>query len=83
MGPAWGSEGGKYGKTYPRVQLMSKFLEANVPPCQYIDSLKFVKPGQWATVDGQHFTQAGYNAWGSAITQALASPPATKGANGK
>ncbi|MPS30443.1 MAG: SGNH/GDSL hydrolase family protein [Alcaligenaceae bacterium] len=83
VGPAWGSEGGKYGKTYPRVQLMSKFLEANVPPCQYIDSLKFAKPGQWATMDGQHFTQAGYNAWGAAITQALANAPATKGATGK
>ncbi|VCU70682.1 hypothetical protein PIGHUM_02758 [Pigmentiphaga humi] len=74
VGPPWGSEGGKYGKTYPRVQLISKFLEANVSPCRYIDSTKLSKPGQWATVDGQHFTPTGYQQWGNAIAQALAKP---------
>jgi len=73
VGPAWGSEGGKYGKTYARVQLVSKFLAANSAPCQYIDSLQFAKPGQWATVDGQHFTPTGYKQWSDAIAKALVS----------
>lgn len=72
VGPTWGSEGGKYGKTFPRVQVTSRFLEANVSPCRYIDSLKFSKPKQWATVDGQHLTPPGYQQWGEAIAQALA-----------
>ncbi|GAA4329417.1 SGNH/GDSL hydrolase family protein [Pigmentiphaga soli] len=76
VGPAWGTEGGQYGKSYARVQLMSKFLAVNVSPCRYIDSLQFSKPGQWATVDGQHFRPAGYKAWGDAIAKALATAPA-------
>ena len=56
VGPNWGTEGGKYGKTYARVELTSKFLAANVAPCDYVDSLKFSKQGEWATVDGQHLT---------------------------
>ncbi len=71
VGPAWGSEGGKYGKTYARVELMSKFLAANVSPCQFLDSTTYSKPGQWATVDGQHFTGPGYKQWADAIAKAL------------
>ena len=74
VGPAWGSEGGKYGKTYARVELTSKFLAVNTAPCTYIDSLKFSKPGQWATTDGQHFTGPGYKQWGDAISKALLKP---------
>jgi lysophospholipase L1-like esterase len=55
---------------------MSQFLAANVAPCTYIDSLTLSKPGQWITTDGQHFTVAGYQAWGTAIGSALAKLPA-------
>ncbi len=71
VGPNWGTEGGKYGKTFPRVKQISSFLSANVAPCSYINSLKFSKPGQWATTDGQHLTQQGYKHWGAAISKEL------------
>jgi|SRR5690606_14958261 len=71
IGPNWGSEGGKYGKTYAKVKQMSAFLAATVAPCSYVDSLKFSKPGQWATTDGQHLTVQGYKHWGSAISGEL------------
>ena len=80
VGPAWGSEGGKFGKTFARVQQMSTFLSSNVAPCAYVDSLKFAKPGQWATVDGQHFTATGYKSWGDAIAQAIVETKPTKAA---
>jgi hypothetical protein len=79
IGPAWGTEGGKFGKTFARVKLMSSFLSANVGPCTYIDSLTFSKPGEWATLDGQHFTAQGYKQWGAAITNALVQTPAIAG----
>jgi len=74
VGPAWGSEGGKYGKTFARAELTSRFIAANAAPCKYIDSLSFSKPGQWPTVDGQHFTGPGYTQWATAITKSLATP---------
>ncbi|MDE1167864.1 MAG: SGNH/GDSL hydrolase family protein [Pseudomonas sp.] len=77
VGPAWGKAGGMYQKNDARTQLMSQFLAANVAPCTYIDSLSFSKPGQWVTTDGQHFTVAGYQAWGIAIADALAKLPAS------
>jgi hypothetical protein len=79
IGPAWGTEGGKFGKTFTRVKLMSSFLQANVAPCTYVDSLTFSKPGEWATVDGQHFTGPGYKLWGDAITKTLDALPTVKG----
>lgn len=75
VGPAWGSEGGKYQKTFARVKMMSSFLSSNVAPCTYIDSLTFSKPGAWTTTDGQHFTATGYKAWGDAIVQKLVELP--------
>ena len=82
VGPPWGDDGGRYGnkfgKTENRVQFMSNFLANNVSPCTYIDSLKFSKPKQWPTLDGQHFTLAGYQAWGSAITQSIVNIPDIK-----
>lgn len=75
VGPTWGSEGGKYGKTYTRVEQVSKFLSSNVSPCRYIDSLAFSKPGQWATVDGQHLTGPGYKTWSDSITKVLLKKP--------
>jgi hypothetical protein len=76
VGPAWGSEGGKFGKTFEGVKQVSTFLSANVAPCSYIDSTTFSKPGQWRTVDGQHFTESGYKLWGMAIVNAIAASPA-------
>ncbi|WP_428977853.1 cellulose synthase subunit BcsC-related outer membrane protein [Pseudomonas japonica] len=80
VGPTWGTEGGKYGKTFARVELTSKFLASNVAPCDYIDSLTFAKQGQWATIDGQHLTSMGYASWSKAITEALLKTPAVQGA---
>ena len=71
VGPNWGTEGGKYGKTYAKVKQMSAFLAANVAPCSYVDSLKFSKPGEWATTDGQHLNVQGYQKWGAAISAEL------------
>jgi len=71
VGPAWGTPGGKYFKNDARVQQLSHFLSSNVAPCDYVDSLKFSKPGQWTTVDGQHLTQSSYASWSRAITNAL------------
>jgi len=75
VGPAWGKEGGRYRKNDARTQLLAQFLSVNVTPCTYIDSLKFSRPGQWVTTDGQHFTAAGYQAWGKAISEALGKLP--------
>ncbi|MDG9882484.1 SGNH/GDSL hydrolase family protein [Pseudomonas sp. GD04058] len=80
VGPGWGTEGGKYKKTFARVEMTSKFLAANVAPCDYIDSLTFAKQGQWATTDGQHYTPMGYTSWSKAITDAMLKTPAVQGA---
>lgn len=80
VGPAWGSEGGKYGKTYARVETTSRFLATNVSPCEYIDSLKLSKQGEWATIDGQHLTPLGYISWSKAITAELLKTQAIKDA---
>lgn len=75
VGPAWGSEGGKYGKTFARVKEMSDYLADIVSPCVYVNSLKMSKPGEWGVIsgDGQHFLNEGYQAWGSAITNEIVS----------
>lgn len=73
VGPAWGSEGGVFGKTFVRVKDMSDYLSDIVSPCIYINSLKMSKPGEWAAEDGVHFSAAGYQAWGSAITTQIIS----------
>ena len=64
VGPAWGTEGGKFGKNYARATQISTFLSTNVAPCAFINSLDMSKPGAWATIDGQHFTNMGYQSWG-------------------
>ena len=76
VGPAWGSEGGKYGKTFARTKEMSDYLVDIVSPCIYIDSTRMSQPGEWGTLpgDGQHYTNAGYQAWGSAIAKQIVSP---------
>ncbi|MBB3258150.1 hypothetical protein F4827_003018 [Paraburkholderia bannensis] len=75
VGPVWGTEGGKYQKTFARVKQLSSFLATNVAPCSYIDSTTFSKPGEWATVDGQHLTTTGYKYWGGDIMKALEKLP--------
>lgn len=75
VGPAWGSEGGKYGKTFSRSQEMADYLADIVSPCIYINSLKMAKPGEWGTLagDGQHYTNEGYQSWGTAIANQIVS----------
>lgn len=75
VGPTWGTEGGKFGKTYAGAKQASDFLAANVAPCSYVNSLDFSKPGQWRTLDGQHFTDSGYKQWGAAIVKAIEAAP--------
>lgn len=74
VGPAWGTEGGEMGKTFAAAKEMSGYLSEIVAPCIYVDSLKMSKPGEWPTIDGMHFTDEGYQAWGDAITDKIVSP---------
>jgi len=78
VGPGWGTEGGRYGKTYARVKELSEFLSENVAPCTYIDSTQFAQPGEWKTLDGQHYLRSGYKKWASAIADAIISHPPKK-----
>lgn len=71
IGPAWGNDGGVSDKTQIRVRQVSAFLEANVEPCSYVNSLSMAKPGEWRTVDGQHFDEQGYKSWAAGITTAI------------
>lgn len=73
VGPPWGKNGGKYNKTDARVKEFSDYLSTLVAPCTYVDSLTFSQPGEWNTLDGEHFDKAGYENWGKAITDALIS----------
>ncbi|SAI66767.1 cellulose biosynthesis protein [Bordetella ansorpii] len=75
VGPPWGSEGGKYNKTFSRVQQVSSFLATNVSPCTYIDSTKMAKPGEWGSTDGQHLTTTAYKYWGKDIADAIIQLP--------
>lgn len=77
VGPGWSNQPGRFGKTDERVQALSTFLAENTLPCTYIDSTKMSKPGEWKTIDGQHYNSAGYRAWGAAIVTALESAMAT------
>jgi hypothetical protein len=70
VGPAWGAEGGTSNKTFARVRELNDFLAGQVAPCHYIDSLKFSRPGEWATFDGEHLTPDSYRIWGANITNA-------------
>ena len=78
VGPGWGSEGGKFGKTYARVQQTAAFLSSNVAPCTYIDSLTLSQKGQWPTTDGQHYTVPGYKQWGDALSKTITELPSVK-----
>lgn len=73
VGPGWSNQPGRFGKTHERVQALSLFLSENTLPCTYIDSTKMSQPGEWKTIDGQHYNSSGYRAWGTAIVNALES----------
>jgi len=76
VGPGWGQGGKRFNKAPELVQRVNDFLAENVAPCTYIDSTKFSQPGEWKTVDGQHYTGKYYRAWAQGITDALmANPP--------
>ena len=78
VGPPWGAEGGASNKTFARVKDLSGFLSGNVAPCRYIDSLRFSKPGEWATFDGEHLTPDSYRVWGADIARAIEGSPAVR-----
>lgn len=71
VGPSWGEEGFSTGKTYARVQQVSRLLSNKVAPCVYIDSLKMSKPGEWSTLDGIHYRDRYYKQWGDKIVEEL------------
>jgi hypothetical protein len=78
VGPGWSNNPGRFGKTNERVQAVNSFLAENTLPCTYIDSTKMSQPGEWKTIDGQHYTGPGYRAWGTSIANALAANPPKK-----
>lgn len=78
VGPAWGREGGRFGKTYARVKEMSDYLSGIVAPCVYVSSLEMSRPGEWRSSDGMHFMHQGYQAWGDAIAGKIVSALQTK-----
>ncbi|MBO1075921.1 SGNH/GDSL hydrolase family protein [Roseomonas marmotae] len=80
VGPSWGNEGGPFMKTFARVDELSKFMSTIVSPCTYVDSTKLAGPGQWGTFDGQHFTVAGYKAYGAALAEQIAKLPEVQAA---
>jgi hypothetical protein len=75
VGPAWGEDNKLTGKTLKRTQEVSAFLESQVKPCDYVNSLEMSRPGQWKTTDGQHFFAEGYQAWGAAIANEVEQLP--------
>ncbi len=75
VGPSWGTEGGPYMKTFPRVQELSQYMATIVSPCTYIDSTQLSRAGQWPTFDGQHYTVDGYRAYGTALAQYMMRMP--------
>lgn len=74
VGPGWGKDGGKFGKTNQRVGEISELLSETVAPCTYINSLKLTKKGDLKTFDGQHYDSAGYKKWGNLIAAAIDTP---------
>ena len=75
VGPAWGEDNKLAGKNLKRTQDISAYLETQVKPCDYVNSLEMSKPSQWKTTDGQHFFAEGYQAWGAAIANEVEQLP--------
>ncbi|MDE1174079.1 MAG: SGNH/GDSL hydrolase family protein [Parvibaculaceae bacterium] len=83
VGPGWGTEGGSFGKTFVRVKEASDYLSTITAPCYYINSLVFSKPGEWGTIDGQHYNSAGYKNWGADIASVIDVLPPVKALSGQ
>lgn len=75
VGPAWGEDNKLSGKSLKRTQEISAFLETQVKPCDYVNSLEMSKPAEWQTTDGQHFFAEGYQKWGGAIANEIEQLP--------
>jgi hypothetical protein len=71
IGPPWGTDGGPYKKTNARVKELSDYLSQIVAPCHYIDSLKFSRPGQWATTDGIHLKEEPAQIWDDDLIRSI------------
>lgn len=71
VGPGWSNIPGRFGKTKERVEALNSFLAENTAPCTYIDSTKMSQPGEWKTIDGQHYNSKGYREWSNGIVTAL------------
>jgi hypothetical protein len=71
IGPPWGAEGGKWKKTFSRVEELSDYLSHIVAPCHYVNSLALSKPGEWPTLDGVHLTPAGYQLWAKQLVKSI------------
>jgi hypothetical protein len=81
VGPGWGEEGGRFGKTAARVRQLVAFMAPRVGPCLYVDSLALSAPGEWATKDGLHLRDDGYQRWSAAIAQKIDTLPIRLGAD--
>jgi hypothetical protein len=68
VGPGWGAEA---TKSAARVREVADFLAQTVPPCAFVDSTQFSRPGEWPTSDGQHFMTPGYRLWAADIANAV------------
>jgi len=68
IGPPWGDEA---MKSAARVREAADFLAQSVPPCVFVDSTQFSRPGEWATTDGQHFRAPQYRLWAADIANAV------------
>jgi len=77
VGPAWGVDGGMFGKNNKRVAEISELLSETVAPCTYINSLNLIRKGALRAFDGQHYDAAGYKKWGQVISKALDTPEVT------
>jgi hypothetical protein len=72
VGPIYGETKAPFNKPDGRVREVSELLAQSVAPCTYVDSLKFAQPHQWPTIDGEHLTGTGYQAWSADIVRAVA-----------
>lgn len=82
VGPTWGEDGGRFGKTNARERVLAGFLSAHVAPCIYVDSLGFSRPGNWKTKDGMHLVPESYRQWSAALARKVAALPLARKKNG-
>ena len=80
VGPGWDDKHGtgRYHKNNKRVKEVDEFLSKNVAPCTYISTIKMSDPGQWKTLDGQHFLNSGYKEWAEGIVKVIDEQPPKK-----